>query len=154
MKIQTAKSKQLVTSLLLSFFLFLTGCEKAPIREDVEGYWQLKRVTYLKTGESVEYNGLYYSLTRMLVKVSDPYNRYGCGQAFGRLEYQDDNNSLWLSDFYVGDGNKDTGEPASVDNLIPYGINSREEIKFRIIHCNGKTLTLESDYSRLELKKF
>lgn len=154
MKNQTAISKKLVTSLLFSLILFLTGCEKAPIREDVEGYWQLKRVIYLETGETVEYNGLYYSITRMLVKVSDPYNRYGCGQAFGRLEYQDDNNSLLLSDFYVGKGNVDTGEPASVDNLIPYGINSREEIKFRIVHCNGKTMTLESDYSRLELKKF
>lgn len=154
MKIQTAKGKQSIVLLLLSFLLFLTGCEKAPIREDVEGYWQLKRVTYLETGETVEYNGLYYGITRMLVKVSDPYNRYGCGQAFGRLAYQDDNNALWFGDFYVGAGNVDTGEPASVDNLIPYGINSRDEIMFRIVRCNGKTMTLESDYSRLELKKF
>ncbi|MCF2582720.1 lipocalin-like domain-containing protein [Bacteroides caecigallinarum] len=29
-----------------------------------------------------------------------------------------------------------------------------EETKFRIVHCNGKTMTLESEYSRLELRKF
>lgn len=144
-----------IKSLLLSFFLlFVSSCEKAPIRKDVEGYWQLKSVTYLDTGETVEYNGLYYSITMMLVKVSDPYSRYGCGQAFGRLKYEDDNSSLVFSDFYVGAGNVDTGEPAQVENLIPYGINSRDEIKFRIVHCNGKTMTLESEYSRLELKKF
>ena len=144
-----------IKSLLLSFFLlFVTGCEKAPIREDVEGYWQLKSVTYLETGETVEYNGLYYSISMMLVKVSDPHNRYGCGQAFGRLKYEDDNSSLVFSDFYVGAGNVDTGEQAKVENLIPYGINSRDEVKFRIVHCNGKTMTLESEYSRLEMKKF
>ena len=139
---------------IILFLALLTGCEKASIREDVEGYWQLKRVTYLETGEAVEYNGLYYSISMMLVKVSDPHGRYGCGQAFGRLKYEDDNNSLVFSDFYVGAGNVDTGVQAQVENLIPYGINSRDEIKFRIVHCNGKTMTLESEYSRLELKKF
>lgn len=144
-----------IKSLFLFFFLlFVSGCEKAPIREDVEGYWQLKSVTYLETGETVEYNGLYYSISMMLVKVSDPHNRYGCGQAFGRLKYEDDNSSLVFSDFYVGAGNVDTGEQAKVENLIPYGINSRDEVKFRIVHCNGKTMTLESEYSRLELRKF
>ena len=144
-----------IKSLLLSFFLlFVTGCGKVPIREDVEGYWQLKSVTYLETGETVEYNGLYYSISMMLVSVSDPHGRYGCGQAFGRLKYEDDNSSLVFSDFYVGAGNVDTGVQAQVENLIPYGINSRDEIKFRIVHCNGKTMTLESEYSRLELRKF
>ena len=140
--------------ILLLLCLQLISCEKAPIREDVEGYWQLKRVTYLETGEAVEYNGLYYSISMMLVKVSDPHGRYGCGQAFGRLKYEDDNSSLVFSDFYVGAGNVDTGVQAKVENLIPYGINSRDEIKFRIVHCNGKTMTLESEYSRLELRKF
>ena len=140
--------------ILLLLCIQLISCEKAPIREDVEGYWQLKRVTYLETGEAVEYNGLYYSISMMLVKVSDPHGRYGCGQAFGRLKYEDDNSSLVFSDFYVGAGNVDTGVQAKVENLIPYGINSRDEIKFRIVHCNGKTMTLESEYSRLELRKF
>ena len=140
--------------ILLLLCIQLISCEKAPIREDVEGYWQLKSVTYLETGEAVEYNGLYYSISMMLVKVSDPHGRYGCGQAFGRLKYEDDNNSLVFSDFYVGAGNVDTGVQAQVENLIPYGINSRDEIKFRIVHCNGKTMTLESEYSRLELRKF
>ena len=139
---------------IILFLALLTGCEKAPIREDVEGYWQLKSVTYLETGETVEYNGLYYSISMMLVKVSDPHGRYGCGQAFGRLKYEDDNSSLVFSDFYVGAGNVDTGVQAQVEKLIPYGINSRDEIKFRIVHCNGKTMTLESGYSKLELKKF
>lgn len=140
--------------ILLLLCIQLISCEKAPIREDVEGYWQLKSVTYLETGEAVEYNGLYYSISMMLVKVSDPHGRYGCGQAFGRLKYEDDNSSLVFSDFYVGAGNVDTGVQAKVENLIPYGINSRDEIKFRIVHCNGKTMTLESEYSRLELRKF
>lgn len=139
---------------LLFLCLQLISCEKAPIREDVEGYWQLKSVTYLEKGETAEYNGLYYSISMMLVKVSDPHGRYGFGQAFGRLTYEDNNNSLVFSDFYVGAGNVDTGEPASEENLIPYGINSKDKIKFRIVHCDGKTMTLVSEYSKLELRKF
>ena len=42
----------------------------------------------------------------------------------------------------------------TVEGLRNYGINSREETKFRIIGCDGKTMTLESDYARLELRKF
>lgn len=149
-----AKSKKRLITILFLFVLMVTGCEKAPIRSDVEGYWQLKSVTYLFTGETVNYNGLYYSITYMLVKVSDPYSRYGYGQAFGRTEYSDDYNSIIIRDFMSGTGNTDTGEPAPLSTLIPYGINSQSETKFQIIHCDGKTMTLQSDYARLELKKF
>ena len=150
------KTKNLINSstIFLLLLLLLASCEKAPIRPDVEGYWQLKKVTYLSTEEIVDYNGLYYSITCMLVKVSDPHGRYGYGEAFGRSEYSDNNNSIIFRDFMVGAGNVDTGEPAPLSLLIPYGINSQSETKFQIIHCDGKTMTLLSDYARLELKKF
>ena len=78
----------------------------------------------------------------------------GFGAYIARTGYEDNENILVFSDFKVRGGTADNGEDAPVEKLRNYGINSREETKFRIIDCNGKTMTLESDYARLELRKF
>lgn len=139
--------------ILLFLCLQLISCEKAPIRSDVEGFWRLERYTVLSTGETIECNRLYYSITRLVTEVSDKGGN-GFGAYIARTGYEDSENTLVLSDFKVRGGTADNGEDAPVESLRNYGINSREETKFRIIDCNGKTMTLESDYARLELRKF
>lgn len=144
------------TSILLTLLflcLQLISCEKAPIRSDVEGFWRLERYTVLSTDETIECNRLYYSITRLVTEVSDKGGN-GFGAYIARTGYEDNENTLVLSDFKVRGGTADNGEDAPVEGLRNYGINSREETKFRIIDCNGKTMTLESDYARLELRKF
>lgn len=144
------------TSILLTLLflcLQLISCEKAPIRSDVEGFWRLERYTVLSTDETVECNRLYYSITRLVTEVSDKGGN-GFGAYIARTGYEDNENTLVLSDFKVRGGTADNGEDAPVEGLRNYGINSREETKFRIIDCDGKTMTLESDYACLELRKF
>lgn len=144
------------TSILLTLLflcLQLISCEKAPIRSDVEGFWRLERYTVLSTDETIECNRLYYSITRLVTEVSDKGGN-GFGAYIARTGYEDNENTLVLSDFKVRGGTADNGEDAPVEGLRNYGINSREETKFRIIDCDGKTMTLESDYARLELRKF
>lgn len=144
------------TSILLTLLflcLQLISCEKAPIRSDVEGFWRLERYTVLSTDETIECNRLYYSITRLVTEVSDKGGN-GFGAYIARTGYEDNENTLVLSDFKVRGGTADNGEDAPVESLRNYGINSREETKFRIIDCDGKTMTLESDYARLELRKF
>lgn len=138
---------------LLFLCLQLISCEKAPIRSDVEGFWRLERYTLISTDETVECNRLYYSITRLVTEVSDKGGN-GFGTYIARTGYEDNENTLVLSDFKVRSGTADNGEDAPVESLRNYGINSREETKFRIIDCDGKTMTLESDYARLELRKF
>ena len=101
----------------------------------------------------MECNRLYYSITRLVTEVSDKGGN-GFGAYIARTGYEDNENILVFSDFKVRGGTADNGEDAPVEKLRNYGINSREETKFRIIDCNGKTMTLESDYARLELRKF
>lgn len=144
------------TSILLTLLflcLQLISCEKAPIRSDVEGFWRLERYTLISTDETIECNRLYYSITRLVTEVSDKGGN-GFGAYIARTGYEDNENTLVLSDFKVRGGTADNGEDAPVEGLRNYGINSREETKFRIIDCDGKTMTLESDYARLELRKF
>ena len=47
------------------------GCKKAPINSDVEGLWVLERFTVAETGETVECERLYYSITRMVTEVAE-----------------------------------------------------------------------------------
>ena len=153
MKVQTIMSKKL-TTLLVLFLLLLGGCAKAPVNSDVEGFWQLKKITYLSTDETVECSRLYYSITRMVTEVSERQGTNGYGSYIGRTEYRDDETKLVLKDFKVRSGTGDNGENAPVEDLRHYGIDSQEETVFLIEHCDGKTMTLKSDYARLELKKF
>lgn len=47
------------------------GCKKAPINSNVEGFWILERFTVTETGETVECERLYYSITRMVTEVAE-----------------------------------------------------------------------------------
>ena len=164
---QTTKNQQLKTIvyLLLFFFLFIiVGCKKAPLRNDVEGFWKLerftilstdeKRFTILSTDEIIECKNQYYSITRLVTEVSERNGTNGYGTYIARTGYEDNESTLVLSDFKVRGGTADTGENAPIEGLLNYGINSQKETKFRIINCNGKTMTLQSDYALLELRKF
>lgn len=138
---------------IVLFLALFVSCGKAPIRSDVEGFWRLERFTVLSTDETVECNRLYYSITRQVTEVSDKGGN-GFGAYICRTGYEDSENTLVLRDFKVRAGTGDNGEDAPVEGLRHYGIDSQEETKFRILHCNGKKMTLESEYARLELKKF
>lgn len=154
---QTTKNQQLKTikPLLLSFLLFfIVGCKKAPIRNDVEGFWKLERYTILSTDETIECKNQYYSITRLVTEVSERNGTNCYGTYIARTGYEDNESTLVLSDFKVRGGTADTGENAPIEGLLNYGINSQKETKFRIIDCNGKTITLQSDYALLELRKF
>ena len=138
---------------IVLFLALFVSCGKAPIRSDVEGFWRLERYTVLSTDETVECNRLYYSITRQVTEVTDKGGN-GYGTYICRTGYEDNENTLVLRDFKVRAGTGDNGVDAPIEKLRHYGIDSQEETKFRILHCNGKTMTLESEYSRLELRKF
>lgn len=138
---------------IVLFLALFVSCEKAPIRSDVEGFWRLERYTVLSTDETVECNRLYYSITRQVTEVTDKGGN-GFGAYICRTGYEDNENTLVLRDFKVRSGTGDNGVDAPVEKLRHYGIDSQGETKFRIVHCNGKTMTLESEYARLELRKF
>lgn len=150
-----SENKRLKSHILLLFFvIILAGCSKAPVRPDVEGLWRLERITVLSTGETVQCGTLYYGITRLVTELSRLDGSRLYGEYISRTSYQDDETTLVLSDFKVRGGTSDTGEDAPVEGLLRYGIDSRLETRFRIVRCDGSTMTLQSDYSRLELKKF
>lgn len=132
----------------------LNGCQKAPINSDIEGQWILKQFTLRETDETVTCERLYYSITRMVTEVAEKQGPNGYGAYIGRTEYRNDETQLVVKDFKVRQSTGDSGENAPVEKLRPFGIDNQEETVFDVVHCNGKTMTLESDYARLELERF
>lgn len=132
----------------------LSGCQKAPINSDIEGQWILKQFTLRETDETVTCERLYYSITRMVTEVAEKQGPNGYGTYIGRTEYRNDETQLVVKDFKVRQSTSDSGEDAPVDKLRHFGINDQAETVFDVVYCNGKTMTLESDYARLELEKF
>lgn len=132
----------------------LSGCQKAPINSDIEGQWILKQFTLRKTDETVTCERLYYSITRMVTEVAEKQGPNGYGTYIGRTEYRNNETQLVVKDFKVRQSTGDSGEDAPVEKLRHFGINNQVETVFDVVYCNGKTMTLESDYARLELEKF
>lgn len=145
-----------IKSILMTITLIFTiiGCQKAPINNDIEGFWILDNFTILGTNENIKCKRIYYAITRMLTEISEKQGPNGYGTYIGCTEYRNNETQLILKDFKVREGTADNGENAPIDKLKHFGINNQEETIFNIIHCNGKTMTLESNYARLELKKF
>ena len=90
----------------------------------------------------------------MLTEISEREGPNGYGTYIGCTEYSNNKTQLILKDFKVREGTADNGENAPINELKHFGINNQEETIFNIVHCDGKTMTLESNYARLELKKF
>lgn len=132
----------------------LSGCQKAPINSDIEGQWILKQFTLRETDETVTCERLYYSITRMVTMVAEKQGPNGYGAYIGRTEYRNNETQLVVKDFKVRQSTGDSGEDAPVEKLRHFGIDNQVETVFDVVHCNGKTMTLESDYARLELEKF
>lgn len=135
--------------------IFLGGCKKAPIDDNVQGFWILKEFTTLHDGELHKCERLFYSIGRFVTELTERQGPNGYGHYVGITEFRDDNKVLVLKDFLdQSKSTADTAVPAPVEGLQHYGINSQEETVFDIVFCNGKRMTLKSDYAVLELEKF
>lgn len=147
--------KKWITSILIIIFIFTnTGCKKAPINSDVEGFWILENFTILETDETVKCERLYYGITRMLTEIAEKQGTNGYGTYIGCTEYRNNETQLVLKDFKTKVETGDNGKNAPIEMLKHFGINNQQETIFNIISCNGKNMILESDYARLSLKKF
>lgn len=148
--------KKWIISILTAIILIFTstGCKKAPLNSDVEGFWILENFTIIETGEKVICERIFYGITRMLTEIADKSELNNYGVYIGCTEYRNDETQLVLKDFKIKQGTGDNGENAPIDLLKHFGIDNQQETVFNIVYCNGKVMTLESNYARLELKKF
>lgn len=113
-----------------------TSCRKMPENGDLDGQWQVTSIEYVADGTVVYPKGIYYCLFRSVVNLT---SREHATQS-GNLHYQD--KKLTLSMPY-----------STTEKLAPWGINSTETT-FSVKQLSKNKMTLESDYSLIELRKF
>ena len=115
--------------------LIVSACGKTPINGDLDGRWQIMKIEYA-SGEEETPERAYYSVALHTINLM----QVGVTSQTGNMEYTGD--SLFVE------------MPISkIEDLLPFGMNGTEQ-RFRVKELTSKHLVLQSDYARLEFRKF
>ncbi|MBC8617540.1 lipocalin-like domain-containing protein [Parabacteroides faecis] len=125
--------KRYMIAILL--MLIVGACGKMPINGDLDGRWQIMKIEYA-SGEEETPERAYYSVSLHTINLM----QVGVTSQTGNMEYTGD--SLFVE------------MPISkIENLLPFGMNGTEQ-RFGVKELTSKQLVLQSDYARLEFRKF
>ncbi|WP_370861026.1 lipocalin-like domain-containing protein [Parabacteroides faecis] len=125
--------KRYMIAILL--MLIVGACGKMPINGDLDGRWQIMKIEYA-SGEEETPERAYYSVALHTINLM----QVGVTSQTGNMEYTGD--SLFVE------------MPISkIENLLPFGMNGTEQ-RFGVKELTSKQLVLQSDYARLEFRKF
>ncbi|MCL3849944.1 lipocalin-like domain-containing protein [Parabacteroides leei] len=115
--------------------LLISACGKMPINGDLDGRWQIMKIEYA-SGEEETPERAYYSVALHTINLM----QVGVTKQTGNMEYTGD--SLFV-----------TMPISTVEDLLPFGMNGTEQ-RFGVKELSSKHLVLQSDYARLEFRKF
>ena len=124
--------RYIIGALLL---LMASACGKMPINGDLYGRWQIMKIEYASGEEEVPERA-YYSVALHTINLM----KVGVSNQKGNMEYTGD--SLFV-----------VMPVSKVEDLLPFGMNGTEQ-RFGIKELTSKHLVLQSDYARLEFRKF
>ena len=115
--------------------LMVSACGKMPINGDLDGRWQIMKIEYV-SGEEETPERAYYSVALHTINLM----QVGVTSQTGNMEYTGD--SLFVE------------MPVSkIEDLLPFGMNDTKQ-RFGVKELTSKHLVLQSDYARLEFRKF
>lgn len=121
--------------LLTLIAVIVSGCGKLPINGHLDGQWQIMKIEYA-SGEVETPERAYYSVALHTINLM----KVGVTSQTGNMEYTGD--SLFVE-----------MPISSVENLRPFGMNNTEQ-RFGVKELTKKHLVLQSEYARLEFRKF
>ena len=124
--------RYIIGALLL---LMASACGKMPINGDLDGRWQIMKIEYASGEEEVPERA-YYSVALHTINLM----KVGVSNQTGNMEYTGD--SLFV-----------VMPISKVEDLLPFGMNGTEQ-RFGGKELTSKHLVLQSDYARLEFRKF
>ena len=115
--------------------LIVSACGKMPINGDLDGRWQIMKIEYASGVEEAPERA-YYSVALHTINLM----KVDVTSQTGNMEYTGD--SLFV-----------VMPVSKVEDLLPFGMNGTEQ-RFGIKELTSKNLVLQSDYARLEFRKF
>ena len=124
--------RYIIGALLL---LMASACGKMPINGDLDGRWQIMKIEYA-SGEEEMPERAYYSVALHTINLM----KVDVTSQTGNMEYTGD--SLFV-----------VMPISKVEDLLPFGMNGTEQ-RFGVKELTSKDLGLQSDYARLEFRKF
>ena len=124
--------RYIIGALLL---LMASACGKMPINGDLDGRWQIMKIEYA-SGEEEMPERAYYSVALHTINLM----KVDVTSQTGNMEYTGD--SLFV-----------VMPVSKVEDLLPFGMNGMEQ-RFGVKELTSKYLVLQSDYARLEFRKF
>ncbi|MBC5642660.1 lipocalin-like domain-containing protein [Parabacteroides sp. BX2] len=124
--------RYIIGALLL---LMASACGKMPINGDLDGRWQIMKIEYASGEEEVPERA-YYSVALHTINLM----KVGVSNQTGNMEYTGD--SLFV-----------VMPISKVEDLLPFGMNGTEQ-RFGVKELTSNHLVLQSDYARLEFRKF
>ena len=124
--------RYIIGALLL---LMASACGKMPINGDLDGRWQIMKIEYASGEEEVPERA-YYSVALHTINLM----KVGVSNQTGNMEYTGD--SLFV-----------VMPISKVEDLLPFGMNGTEQ-RFGVKELTSNNLVLQSDYARLEFRKF
>ena len=125
--------KRYITAVLL--VLMVSACGKMPINGDLDGRWQIMKIEYASGVEEAPERA-YYSVALHTINLM----KVDVTSLTGNMEYTGD--SLFV-----------VMPVSKVKDLLPFGMNGTEH-RFGVKALPSKYLVLQSDYARLEFRKF
>lgn len=127
--------------LILLFAMLLcavTSCDEKFGYKYLDGMWQMQSITYLDNETTVHPDDMYFSFQMNIIEVK----KLGTALFNGTFDYTD---GVISSKLRVGETNL---------YLLPdFGMNAAEQ-NFKVVKLNSDKLILQSDYARLELRKY
>ncbi len=127
------KKKSILLLLLVSC---MTACGPMYEYRHLDGFWQMRQITY-SNGETKKAEDIYYGFQLHLINIRN----LNSGSYFGEFAYIGDSLHVRIK-----------GAP-SQEAMHAYGMNDTLQ-RFKIDIPNNDKLILESDYARLEFRKY
>ena len=121
---------------LVILALSFTACGPMYEHRLLDGFWQMRHITYAN-GETEKAENIYYGFQLHLIHIRN----LNSGSYFGEFDYTEDSLHVRI----LG--------ASTQESLHPLGMNDTLQ-HFKVDVLTRNTLILQSDYARLEFRKY
>jgi len=122
------------TIFTIAIITLLCSCQKEDKNGDLGGFWKLMSITTQNDGitQNTKQDSRFWAIQLKLIQINNH---------LGRFQHKGDSLLIQMID-------------QSGDKLKEYGLFRAEDERFKIEHLDRNSMTLQSEYAKLRLKKF
>lgn len=116
--------------------LCLSACGPMYEYRDLDGMWQMRHIEYTSGDAAAKPENTYYSFQRHIINIK----KLGRGEYYGSFQYEGDSMHVSI-------------KGAPISEMKVFGMNDTLQ-HFKVEILKNDKLILQSDYARLEFRKY